>query len=111
MVYIQNLNLLSKESLTIMSPDEIRGIAKSNERYIATLVKSGSVPPRIENITYEYLNKTNNRKSYISSVHTFSSQESCALQMVADESTQNAYAEPLSPTVSRTEEGIVTTII
>ena len=39
------------------TPDEIRDIAKSNERYIATLVKSGSVPPRVESIAYEYINK------------------------------------------------------
>ena len=51
-------------------------MAKQNEHRITTLVKSGSIPPRIESIAYEYINKPSAHKSYVSSVHTHSSEES-----------------------------------
>ena len=51
-------------------------MAKQNEHRIATLVKSGSIPPRIESIAYEYISKPSVYKSYVSSVHTHSSEES-----------------------------------
>ena len=41
------------------------------------LVKSGAVPPRIESIAYEYIDRTNKgAQSYISSVHSYSSGDS-----------------------------------
>ena len=90
MVYIQNQKLINDAKLgNEKTPNQLRKMAKSNEQHFSTLVKTGAIPPRIESITYEYINinKSNEKahKSYVSSVRTFSSGDSLLENTIREE--------------------------
>ena len=57
LVFIENSKLTTKEIMLGKTPIQLKDLARQNEKTIQVLVKSDSIPPRIESIAYEYMIK------------------------------------------------------